>query len=57
MSICYKLEARLVAKMIEIGAAAGEQVVDDDDTPALAQQGIAEMGSQKAGAAGDQSAL
>ena len=53
----YKIESRIIAEMFEIRAAAGEQVVDDNHTPALAEQGIAEMGSEEAGAAGDQGAL
>ena len=43
--------------MSEVGAAAGEEVVDDNHAPALAEQGIAEMRSQETGAAGDQGAL
>ena len=43
--------------MRKIGAAAGEQIVDDNHGPALAEQGIAEMGSKETGAAGDQGAL
>jgi hypothetical protein len=31
--------------MFKIGAAAGEQVVDDHHAPAFAEQGIAQMGS------------
>ena len=53
----YKIESRIVAEMIEIGAAAGEQVVDHNHTPTFAEQGIAEMGSEETGAAGDQGAL
>ena len=53
----YKLETRIILQMGEVGAAAGEQVVDDNDAPAFGEQGIAEMGSEKSGAAGDQRAL
>jgi hypothetical protein len=41
----YKLESGLVAEMFEVGAAAGEQVVDDDHIPAFGEQSVAEMGS------------
>jgi hypothetical protein len=53
----YKLESGNRSADGEIGAAAGEQVVDDDHAPALAEQGIAEMGSQETGATGDQGAF
>jgi len=53
----YKFESRLAAKVLQIGAAAGEQVIDDDYMPAFAEQGVAEMGSEKTGAAGDQRAF
>jgi len=52
----YEIESRIVTEMSDVPAASGEQVVDDNHTVALAEQGIAEMGSQKTGAAGDQSA-
>jgi hypothetical protein len=39
--------------MVEIMAAAGKQVVDDHDAPPVAEQGIAEMRAQEAGAAGN----
>ena len=53
----YKFEAGVVRQMSEIMAPAGEQVVDDDDALAFAEQGIAEMGSQETGTTGDQGAL
>ena len=53
----YKLEARIIREVSKVGAPAGEQVVDDNHVPAFAEQGIAEMGSEETGAAGDQSAL
>jgi hypothetical protein len=43
--------------MFKVGAAAGEQVVDCDHVPAIPEQGVAQMRSQKAGTAGDHSAL
>src|ERR1700733_762994 len=53
----YKLEARIMLEMIQIRAAAGEEVVDYNHTPAFTEEGIAEMGSQETGSAGDQCAL
>ena len=43
--------------MVEVCAAAGEQVVDDNHTPAFTEQGVAEMGSEETGTTGDQGAL
>jgi hypothetical protein len=53
----YKIETGIILEMVKIRAAAGEQVVDDNHAPALAEQGIAEMGSQEPGATGDQGTL
>src|SRR6202158_5124287 len=47
-----ELEARFMIKVCEVGTAAGEEVVDDDHSPAFGEQGVAEMGSKKAGAPG-----
>src|SRR5580704_75113 len=52
-----KIKARIILEMDEVLAAAGEEVVDNNHTPAFAEQGIAEMGSQETGATGDQGAL
>jgi hypothetical protein len=52
-----EVEARIVLQVFEIMAAAGEQVVDDDYVPALAEQGITEMRAEKTGAAGHQRAM
>ena len=41
----------------EVGAAAGEDVFDDHDCPAFGEKSIAEMGSEKADADGNYSAL
>ena len=41
----------------EIGEPSRKQVIDHDDAPAFGEQGIAEMRSQKSGAAGDHRAL
>ena len=57
MSFSTNSKARLVREVSEVGAAAGEQVVDDNHAPAFGEQSVAEMGSQETGAAGDQSAL
>ncbi len=48
-----KFETRIVAQVLEVGAASGEQIVDDDHAPAFAEQGVAQMRSQETGAAGD----
>src|SRR5580658_9291838 len=53
----YKIETGIILEMGEVRAAAGEEVVDYNHTPAFAEQGIAEMGSQETGTAGDQGAL
>src|ERR1700722_5036548 len=53
----HEVEPRIIREVGRSGAAAGEQVVDDNYAPAFAEQGIAEMGSQETGAAGDQGAL
>ncbi len=36
-------------EMVKIGAAAGQQIVDGNHAPTLAEQGIAEMGSEETG--------
>jgi hypothetical protein len=48
-----KFEARVVAQMFEVSAAAGEQIIDDNHVPAFTEQGIAEMRSQETSAAGN----
>ncbi len=53
----YEFEPGFISEMVKVCLASGEQIVDDDDAVALAEQGIAEMGSEETGAAGDQSAL
>src|ERR1700689_867036 len=52
-----ELESRFVPQVFKIGAPTGKQVVDDNHTPALGEQGIAQVGSQKTGATRDYSAL
>lgn len=47
----YKLETRFIAKMLKIGAPAGQQIVDHDHAPTLAEQGIGKMRAQKSGSA------
>src|ERR1700733_11740108 len=49
----HELETRLMIQVCEVGAAPGEKVIDDNYIPAFSKQSIAEMGPQKAGAAGD----
>ena len=53
----YKFESRFVRKMRDISATTGQEIVDDSDSPAFAEQGIAEMRSEKTGSAGDQRAF
>ena len=43
--------------MGKIGAAAGEQIVDNNHAPAFAEEGVAKMRSQETGATGNESAL
>jgi hypothetical protein len=52
-----ELEAGFVIEVGEVGAAAGEEVVDDHHAPAFREQNVAEVGSQKAGAPGDHGAF
>src|SRR5258708_14013203 len=52
-----KFKAGVAAQMLQVGAAAGEQVVYDHHTPAIAEQGVAQMGSQEASATGHQRPL
>jgi hypothetical protein len=52
-----EFETRLAAEMFKVGAAAGEQVIDRDHVPAVAEKGVAQMRSQKTGAAGDRRAF
>jgi hypothetical protein len=52
-----ELETRLAAEMFEVGAAASEKIIDRDHVPAIAEEGVAQMRSQKTGAAGDCRAL
>ena len=48
-----KFESRVISKMGEILKPPGEQVVDNHDAPAFANQGIAQMGAEKPGASKD----
>src|ERR1700757_1552977 len=52
----HKLEARFFAEVSKISPAAGKQVIDNHHVPALGEQGVCKMRSQKAGAASDESA-
>ena len=48
-----ELETRFVSEVGKVGGAAGEEIVDYHHVPALGEQSIAEMRSQKPGAAGN----
>ena len=52
-----KFESRVISKMGEILKPPGKQVVDNHNAPAFADQGIAQMGAEKAGASRHQRAL
>src|SRR5580704_13357038 len=51
-----KLEAGVVAQVVEVGGASGEQIVGDDDRVAFGQQRITKMRAEEAGSSGDQGA-
>lgn len=51
-----ELEAGIVAQVIEIGGASGEQIVDDDDRVTFCKECITEMRSEEAGTSSDQGA-
>src|SRR5215831_14888494 len=46
--LLHELKTWFFRKMGEIGSSSGEQVVDDNHTPAFGKQSIAEVRSQKA---------
>ena len=51
-----KFEARVVAKMVEVRGASGEEIIDGDDGITFGQQSVTKMRSEEAGSAGDQRA-
>ncbi len=53
----YKIKSGVISEMVKVRTPPGEQVVDDNHTPALAEQSVAQMRSQKTGATRDQSAF
>jgi hypothetical protein len=52
----HETEARLTQQVRDVVGGAGEQIVDADDFPSLAQKVIAEMGPDETGPSGDQDA-
>src|SRR5712691_9697387 len=50
-------KVRLIQQVLDVAAAAGEQVVQAENLVALGSEPITEVGSQKARAAGDNNAL
>jgi hypothetical protein len=55
--VFYKFEARIILQMVNIREPAGEQIIDRDHAPTFAEKSVAEMRSEKSGAAGNQSAF
>ena len=52
-----EFKTRVILQMGKVGAAAGEQVVDNHHAVAFAEKSIAEVRAEKSGAAGDERAL
>ena len=55
--VADQFEVLVVKEMLDIAARAGEEIVDADNVRAVRQQALAEMRTEKAGAAGDQYAF
>jgi hypothetical protein len=55
--VTHQLEARIIQQMRDIGAPAGKEIIDAQDFVSGIDQTLAEMGSQKTGAAGYQDTL
>src|SRR5271165_2841614 len=53
----YKLESGFIFQMGEVSQTAGEEVVDGNYPPAFGEQGIAEVGTEKSSATGDERTL
>jgi len=51
--VAHQFEVVVVEQFDDVVLGAGEEVVDADDVVPLFQQPLAEMGAEKAGAAGD----
>jgi hypothetical protein len=50
----YQLESGVIQEVRNVGLPSGEEIIEANDFMPLRQQPIAEMGTQKPGAAGDQ---
>ena len=55
--VAHQLEMRIAQQMRDVVLAAGEEVVDAQHVVAVAQQALAQMRAEEAGAAGHQHAL
>ena len=55
--VAHELEARMAEQVLDIALGAGEQVVDAEHLMALAEQPVAQVRAEEAGAAGHQDAL
>ena len=55
--VADQLEARVVEQVLDVGARAGEEVVEAHDLVPIGEQALAQMRAEEAGAAGDQNAL
>ena len=54
--VAHKLEIRVPQEVGDVELAAGKEVVDRHDIVAVLEEAFAEMGTEKAGAAGDENA-
>ena len=52
--VADQFEVLVVEQMLDIGARAGEKIVEADDVGALVQQAFAQMRAEKSGTAGDE---
>jgi len=52
----YKFEPGIIAEMVKIRAAAGQQIIDDHHAPALAEQSVTKVRPEESSATGDERA-
>ncbi len=55
--VAHQLEAGVAQQVRDVALAAGEEIVDTEHIVAAADQAIAQVRTEKAGAAGDQDAF
>jgi hypothetical protein len=52
--MAYEFKAGIPQKMLDIGLASGEEIIETDDFMLLLDETIAKMGTEKSGSAGDE---